>query len=73
MAFTTWSALKTSILDDIASGSVLTQSYSIAGRSRYFRTMTEVVDFLKFCDTQIAAEGTASPRRGPTVRGATPV
>ena len=71
MAFTTWSALKTSILDDIASGSVLTKSYSIANRTRTFRDMSEVVSFLKFCDEQILAEEMPA-RRGPVVRGATP-
>jgi hypothetical protein len=60
MAFSTWSALKTSILNDIADGSILTQSYNIAnGRSRNFRSLREVTDFLQFCDMQIAAEGGA--------------
>jgi gamma-glutamylcysteine synthetase len=71
MAFTTWQALKTSILDDIASGSVLTKSYGIANRSQTFRDMGDVISFLKFCDEQILAEETQD-RRGPVVRGATP-
>lgn len=71
MAFTTWSALKTSILDDIASGSVLTKAYSIHDRSRTFRDMTEVITFLERCNKEILAEETPT-RRGPTVRGATP-
>jgi hypothetical protein len=70
MAFTTWTALKTQILDDIAGGSILTRSYSIGSRSRFFQTIPEVIEFLKFCDYQIACETT--PRRGPTLRGATP-
>ena len=71
MAFTTWSALKTSILDDIASGSVLTKSYAVGDVNRTFRDLREVMEFLKFIDFQISAESNA--RRGPTVRGATPV
>lgn len=71
MAFTTWSALKTSILDDIANGSVLTKAYSVGDVTRTFRDLREVMEFLKFIDFQISAESTS--RRGPTVRGATPV
>jgi hypothetical protein len=71
MAFTTWSALKTSILDDMASGSVLTKSYAVGDVNRTFRDLSEVITFLKFIDYQISAETTT--RRGPTLRGATPV
>lgn len=71
MAFTTWSALKTSILDDIASGSVLTKSYAVGDVNRTFRDLREVTEFLKFIDYQVSAESTT--RRGPTLRGATPV
>lgn len=56
MAFTTWSALKTAILDDIANGSVLTSSYTINGRSHNFRTLKEVMDFLKFIDQRIGTD-----------------
>lgn len=56
MAFTTWAALKQSILDDITAGAVLTQSYSVDGQSRTFRSMGEVTDFLKFCDYMTAQE-----------------
>ena len=56
MAFTTWSALKTGILDDLADGSALTKSYSIEGRSRSFHSLKEVQDFLQFCDMKILAE-----------------
>jgi len=70
MAFTTWTALKTQILDDIAAGSILTRSYSIGTRSRTFTSMAEVIDFIKFCDYQITCETTS--RRGPTLKGATP-
>lgn len=70
MAFTTWAALKTQILDDIAAGSVLSRSYSIGSRTRTFASMTEIIEFLKFCDYQIACETTS--RRGPVIKGATP-
>lgn len=59
MAFTTWSALKTAILDGIANGDVLTASYAINGRSHTFRNLDEVSRFLQFCDLQIIAEGGA--------------
>jgi len=53
MAFTTWAALKTAILNDLADGSVLTQHYSIDGRSRSFHSLAEVREFLAFCDSKI--------------------
>jgi len=57
MAFTTWAALKTSILNDMADGSVLTKGYGVEGRSRTFQDLGEVQKFLQFCDMQIMAEG----------------
>jgi hypothetical protein len=71
MAFTTWAALKTTILDGIADGSVLTKSYTVGDVGRTLRDMSEVIAFLKFIDYQISAE--TSSRRGPTLRGVTPV
>jgi hypothetical protein len=56
MAFTTWTALKTAILDGLASGAVLTSSYTINGRTITFRNFKEVTDYLGFIDRQIAAE-----------------
>jgi hypothetical protein len=55
MAFTTWAALKTAVLDGLANGSVLTSSYTINGRVISFRNLKEVTDFLKYIDQQIAA------------------
>jgi hypothetical protein len=55
MAFTTWAALKTAVLDGLANGSVLTSSYTINGRVINFRNLKEVTDFLKFIDQQISA------------------
>lgn len=55
--FTTWSTLRTAVLNDLSNGSVLTRSYGIEGRSRSFHSLTEVMEFIRFCDMQIAAEG----------------
>lgn len=55
MAFSTWSALKTAILDDLANGSVLTKSYTIEGRRREFQDLRQVAEFIQFCDMQIMA------------------
>jgi len=53
--FTTWAALKTAILNDLSNGSVLTQSYSIEGRSRRFHSLMDVKDFLMLCDIMTMA------------------
>ena len=53
--FTTWDALKTAILNDLSNGSVLTKSYSVEGRQRTFQDLSQVMEFLKFCDGQIFA------------------
>lgn len=56
--FTTWSALKTAILNDLSNGSALTKSYSIKGRARSFQDLDQVRKFLELCDMEImAAEG----------------
>jgi len=55
MAFTSWADLKTTILDDLADGSILTKSYSIGNRQRLFRDLNEVKKFLQFCDMMIGA------------------
>lgn len=56
MAFSTWTALKTTILDALDDGSVLTKSYSIGDKQHSFRDLTEVLAMLKYIDTKIAAE-----------------
>jgi len=55
MAFTSWTALRTAILDALADGSILTGSYTIQGRTHTFRTFKEVSEMIQFCDMQIAA------------------
>lgn len=57
IAFTSYSALKTAILDDMASGKILTSGYSIGGRSISFRSMREVLDYIQWLDMMISAEG----------------
>lgn len=57
MAFTSWQDLRTSILDDLADGSILTKSYAVGSRSRTFRDLSEVAEFLKFIDLQLGASG----------------
>ena len=56
MAFTSWSALRTSILNDIADSSFLTKSYSVQGRNHTFRSHKEVQGFLAFIEQQMMAE-----------------
>lgn len=55
MVFTSWSILKTAILDDLASGKSLVGGYSIGGRSISFKSLIEVQNFICFCDIQIKA------------------
>jgi len=55
-AFTSWSVLKTAVLDALMAGNIFAGSYSIGGRSISFRSLREVQDFLSFCDMQISAE-----------------
>lgn len=60
MAFVDWATLKTSILNDIANGSILTKAYTIGNRSRTFRDLSEVMEFLKFVDLQVGASSGGS-------------
>jgi len=48
MAFTTWSALYTQMLDDMTSGSWRTASYSIGGRTRTYKTFAEFKEALEY-------------------------
>lgn len=56
MSFSSWSALRTAVLDDLANGKVLVGGYSIGGRSISFKSLAEVQNFIVFCDLQIKAE-----------------
>ena len=70
MAFTTWQALKTQILDGLADGTVLKRSYSMADRSLVLRDMKEVITLLKYCDEQIANPSASTGKR--QIKGGTP-
>ena len=54
MAFTTWTVLRTAILDSLADGSWKTQSYQALGRSIRFTSLAEVMEFLDYVDKKIA-------------------
>lgn len=56
MAFTTWSALKTTILNDLADGSARTRRYSVGERQVEFHSLKEIMDFLAYCDVMILGE-----------------
>jgi len=62
LAFTSWTALKTAILDAVADGSILTKSYSIDGRTHVMRDASDIKALLQMCDEQIAAEGSGFVR-----------
>lgn len=51
-----WSTIKSKILTDLASGSVLTQEYEIGGVRRKFQSLNQVRDFLDYATDQDAIE-----------------
>jgi len=61
--FTSYSALRTAILNDLSNGSVLTKSYAIGDRSRTFHSLKEVREFLEWLHMMIQAEGGDETRR----------
>ena len=56
MAFTSWAALRTAILDDLASGKAMTKSYTIDGRTHLLRSIGEIREFIKLCNEMIVEE-----------------
>jgi len=57
VAFTTWSAYRTALLDAMASGTYLHTSYTTpAGTSVSFRTLKELEKHLEFVDRMIAID-----------------
>lgn len=46
--FTTWTALKTTMLDDLASNSWRTAEYTVAGRQVKYRTFAEFKEALEY-------------------------
>lgn len=64
MAFTTWAALKTQMEQDLASGQSLTQSYTVDGVQRTFRSFADWQAFYGFVCAKAADEtaATSAPR-----------
>ena len=69
MAFTTWDALKTTILDDISTGAWKTKRYALAGGIEHtYQDLAEIQKFLEYCDSQISAASGAGVARAKFVR-----
>ena len=60
MSFTTWTALKTQMEQDLASGQHLTQSYTVDGVQRTFRAFADWRAFYGFVSAKAAAESSAT-------------
>lgn len=56
MAFTTWAALKSELLDDLASGRWKVKSYQIGDISRSFVTVDELLRMISYVENKAAAE-----------------
>lgn len=69
MAFTTWAALKTQMEQDLASGQFLTQSYTVDGVQRTFRTFSDWQAFYGFVCQKAASETSTAPRGRTYARG----
>lgn len=54
--FTSWLALKTQLLNDLASGSWKTSSYKIGAREMSYRSFGDFKAMLDFVDEHIAEE-----------------
>lgn len=62
--FTTWSALKTQLLNDFARGAHMQKSYTCGDTTVEFRNFGEFRDMLAFVEARAAAESTGrAPRR----------
>lgn len=63
MAFTTWTALYNSMLDDLASGAWKTKSYTIGDRTHTYREFDDFKQMLEYVGTQSKIEsGTVAGR-----------
>ena len=63
MAFTTWTALKRDMEDDMSSGNWRVKSYELREQSKTFRNWGECVYFYKFvCHNAQAEVGNVSTR-----------
>ena len=54
--FTTWSDLKTQVLNDLASGNWRTSEYTTPIGTRSFHTLKDYTAFLAFIDQQVGVE-----------------
>jgi hypothetical protein len=62
-AFTTWAALKTQMLNDMASGSWRTESYQIGDMNKKFRSFADFKEALGYVTDMAAVEaGTTTSR-----------
>lgn len=66
MAFTTWAALKTQMEQDLAGGQTLTQSYTVDGTTRTFRTFEDWQKFYGFVSAKAAQESAPNVQAGRT-------
>jgi len=64
LAFTTWAALKTQMEQDLANGQALTQSYTVDGTTRTFRTFDDWQKFYGFVSSRAAQESAPSVQTG---------
>lgn len=63
MAFTTWAALKTQMLDDLAAGNWRTESYQVGDMQKKFRTFKDFMEVLNYVTDMAAVEaGTVTSR-----------
>ena len=60
MAFTTWAALKQQMEQDLASGQTLTQSYTVDGVQRTFRSFADWQLFYGLVCARAATESATS-------------
>ena len=56
MAFTSYTALRTAVLDAIADGSILTSGYSFMGRQHTFRSLDEATKLVDWLEQKIGEE-----------------
>lgn len=59
--FTTWTALKTQMEQDLANNQALTQSYTVDGVTNTFRTFADWQQFYGFVCNKAAAESSTTP------------
>lgn len=66
MAYTTWTALKTKMEQDLESGQILSQSYTVDGTTRTFRSFADWQAFYGFVCKKAAGESSPSVPIGRT-------